>query len=261
VIVGSSFRRARSRAEALAHELIFLYKRVMLARRPSRRHPPLSAPRGPLRAAYRLSAGFSPAAVARAEAVAEREVDALLDFRRLLDAVRALAALPEEERLARLEQMAWCTLELALADTDWRCAAFVLTERRLGCNPARTLAQRVVKAQARAAAAAPPPAVPKPAEPASPPRAPRPYDPAGAAVRRVAVRLRDAVAAEAALAHEPAPPAPQPAAAPAPSPDLPRRPDSGLAARLRGGTASVRFPDAAEAASPRGLLRAWAQGP
>jgi hypothetical protein len=106
--------------------------------------------------------------------VAEREVEALLarpDFRRLLDAVRALAVLPEEERLARLEQMAWCTLELAMAEGDWRCAAFVLTERRLGRNPARTLAQRVVKAQARAATAAPP-AAPKPAEPAPPPRAP-----------------------------------------------------------------------------------------
>jgi hypothetical protein len=230
----------------------------MLARRPSRRPPPLSAPRGRLHAAYRLSAGFTPAAVARAEAVAEREVEALLarpDFQRLPDAVRALAALPEEERLARLEQMAWCTLELAMAEGDWRCAAFVLSERRLGRNPARTLARRVAKAQARAAAL---PGAPKPAESAPPPQAPPPNEPAGAAVRGAAVFLRDAVAIDAALAHEPAP---QPAAAPAPpSPALPRRPDSGLAARLRGGTAAARPPEP-DAASHRGLLHAWAQGP
>jgi hypothetical protein len=57
--------------------------------------------------------------VARAEAVAEREIDALLarpDFRELLEALRELAGLPEAERVRRLERLAWYVLELALAD-------------------------------------------------------------------------------------------------------------------------------------------------
>ena len=61
----------------------------MPARRPSSRRLLLSAPRGQLRAAYRLTAGMSPSKVARAEAVAEREIDALLaqpDFQELLAA-------------------------------------------------------------------------------------------------------------------------------------------------------------------------------
>jgi hypothetical protein len=84
---------------------------------------------------------------------------------------------------------------------------------------------------------------------------------AGAAVRRAATRLRDAVAAEAALAHELAPQATDPAAGTPPAPALPRRPDSSLAARLRGGTATALSAEPVAAASPRGLLRAWAQGP
>jgi hypothetical protein len=80
-------------------------------------------------------------------------------------------------------------------------------------------------------------------------------------VRRAAVSLRDAVAAEAAVAHEPAAPATKPAAPLAPPPAArPRRLD-GLAARLRGGTAATRPAEPTDAASPRGLLRAWAQGP
>jgi hypothetical protein len=93
----------------------------MLSRRSSPRSVPLSAPRGRWRAAHRLAAGLAPAAVARAEQVEPAEVEALLarpDFRELVASCRALAALPEEERLARLEQIAWCTLELAMADTD-----------------------------------------------------------------------------------------------------------------------------------------------
>jgi hypothetical protein len=166
--------------------MMYLHRGRVLACRPSSRRPPRSAPRGRLRAAHRLAAGLSPAAVARAEA--EREVEALLaqpDFQRPLGSLREFAALPEAERLARLEQLAWCTLELALAEGDWRCAAFVLTERRLGRDPARTLAQRVAKAQARAATASP--AAHKPAE-RTPPRAPRPYGPAGAASPRGLLR-------------------------------------------------------------------------
>ena len=63
--------------------------------------------------------------------------------------------LPEAERLRRLERMAWHVLEMALADGDWRAAAFVADQMRRGCNPARSLAQSVVDARARAAAARP----------------------------------------------------------------------------------------------------------
>ena len=187
---------------------MILYHDHMLARRPSPRRPPLSAPRGQLRAAYRLSAGLSPAAVARAEAVAEREITALLaqpDFQELVEALEELQGLPEAERLRRLERHAWCVLEMALADSDWRAAAFVADQLRRGFNPARMLAKGVLKAQARAAAPPPTPA----AEPATPPppRAPRPYDPVGAAMRRAAAAMRATIAAETALALAPGRPA------------------------------------------------------
>src|SRR6476661_6214765 len=139
----------------------------MPARRPTPRRPPLSAPRGQLRAAYRLAGGMSPARLARVEAVAEREIDALLaqpDFTALAE----MAELPEEERLRQLEQMAWCVLEMALADSDWRAAAFIADQMRRGCHPARSLAQSVIDAQARALAA-------NPGKPVRPRRA-RPYD-------------------------------------------------------------------------------------
>ena len=144
----------------------------MPARRPTQRRPPLSAPRGQLRAAYRIAGGMSPAKLARVEAVAEREIDALLaqpDFQELLAALAEMAELPEEERLRQLEQMAWCVLEMALADSDWRAAAFIADQMRRGCHPARSLAQSVIDAQARALAA-------DPAKPVRPRRA-RPYDP------------------------------------------------------------------------------------
>ena len=124
----------------------------MLALRPSRRRPPLSAPRGQLRAAWRLAVGFSPAAVARAEAVTEQQIETLLaqpDFQELVEAVAEFRDLPEEQRLLQLEQMAWCVLELALADSDWRAAAFITDQIRRGFNPARILAQGVTKAQVR----------------------------------------------------------------------------------------------------------------
>ena len=130
----------------------------MPSRRPSPRRPPLSAPRGQLRAAYRLTAGMAPARVARAEAVAQKEIDSLLaqpDFHELLQALAEMEELPEAERLRRLERLAWHVLEMALADGDWRAAAFIADQMRRGCNPARSLAQSVVDAQARAAAARP----------------------------------------------------------------------------------------------------------
>ena len=167
----------------------------MSARRPTARRLPLSVPRGQLRAAYRLAGGMSPAKLARVEAVAEREIDALLaqpDFQELLAALAEMAELPEEERLRQLEQMAWCVLEMALADSDWRAAAFIADQMRRGCHPARSLAKAVIAAQARAAA--PPPAEPKPARP----HRPRPYDAVDAAMGRAASGLRAILGLEAA---------------------------------------------------------------
>ena len=99
--------------------------------------------------------------------------------------------LPEAERLRQLERMAWCVLELALADSDWRAAAFVADQLARGFNPARMLAKSVLKAHARAAA--PEPA----AEHAAPPRprAPRPYDPVTATIGRATAGLRAALTA------------------------------------------------------------------
>jgi hypothetical protein len=126
----------------------------MPARRPAPRRLPLGSPRGRLHAAQRLAGSLRPAALARVERVQEVEVETLLarpDFMKLLAACRALEAMPEAERLARLEGLAWFVLEWALAEGDWRCAAFVLAERRVGRNPARTIARKVIARQRRAA--------------------------------------------------------------------------------------------------------------
>ena len=227
----------------------------MPACRPTPRRPPLSAPRGQLRAAYRLTAGMSRTNLARAEGVAQAEVDVLLaqpDFQELLAALAEMEELPPEERLRQLERMAWHVLEMALADGDWRAAAFVADQMRRGCHPARSLAQGVLDAQARAAAA-------HPGKPVRPRRA-RPYDPVDAALGRAASGLRAILGLEAALAHLPEPQAAEPAEPPAAAQPTarPRRPQP-LTARLRAGTA-VRSEAAADN-DPRGLLRAWAQGP
>ena len=201
--------------------------------------------------------------MARAEAVAEREIAALLaqpDFQELVAALQEMEGLPEEERLRRLERHAWCVLEMALADSDWRAAAFVADQLRRGYNPARMLAKGVLKAQARAAAPPPTPA----AEPATPPppRAPRPYDPVGAAMRRAAAAMRATIAAETALALAPGRPATTPARTSATTseptaPARPRRPDA-LAARLRGGSATPPVTAADRPARPAARLGAGA---
>ncbi len=160
--------------------------------------------------------------------------------------------LPEEERLRQLEQMAWCVLEMALADSDWRAAAFIADQMRRGCHPARSLAQSVIDAQARAAAATP-------GKPVRPRRA-RPYDAVDAALGRGASGLRAILGLEAALAHLPEPKAAEPVETPAETQPAakPRRSQPQMA-RLRAGTA-VR-PVAATDNDSRGLLRAWAQAP
>ena len=210
--------------------------------------------------------------VARAEAVAEREITGLLaqpDFQELVLALEELQGLPEEERLRRLERHAWCVLEMALADSDWRAAAFVADQLRRGFNPARMLAKGVLKAQARAAA-------PEQVQALPPPRSHSRSRRFTAAPRTPALRRRghrDAVApppacallspAETALVQTCDRPARAQATPPAATSEplvLPRarRPDA-LAARLRGGTAARAAPTTDT--DPRGLLRAWAQGP
>lgn len=144
----------------------------MLARSSLRRLP-LSAPRRQWRAASRAAMGLSPAAPARAKAASEREIAALLaepDFQELVEALKEFEALPEAERLRELERCAWHVLQMALADGDWRVAAFVADQIARGRNPARTLARGVVKAHASAAA----PTTPPREAVAAPPRARRP---------------------------------------------------------------------------------------
>ena len=232
----------------------------MRSRRSTPRRPPLSAPRGQLRAAYRLTAGMSRANLARAENVPPAAIDELLaqpDFQELLEALAELRDLPPAERLRQLEEMAWCVLEMAVGLGDWRAAAFVADQMRRGCSPARSLAQAVLDAEARALAQ-------NPGKPVRPRRA-RPHDPVDAALGRAASGLRTILGLEEAYTHLPeaqpaaatvaeptaeAPPATKPAA-------KPRRP-SPLTARLRAGTAA---PPAASDTEPRHLLRTWAQGP
>jgi hypothetical protein len=161
----------------------------------------------------RLASGLPAATVARAEGVPEAEVASLLaepDFADLLAAYRSLAALPREERVARLAKLAWHVLELALADGDVRAAIFVAATVRSGRDPAEALAEAVVTACERAAEPpplAPPPTPLRPFRPMSAPRDPVPGIVAGAATR-----ARNLLAAE----HE--------AVAPAPSAATPRRP-------------------------------------
>jgi hypothetical protein len=240
----------------------------MHPRRPAPPRPchPLASPRGHLRAAQRLAGGLRKAAVARVERVDEAEIDALLaqpDFRELLDALAALEVMPEEERLRYLERLAWFVLERALADDDWRCAAFILAERRRGRNPARTLAQRTMARQRRAAK---PPTPAAPEAEAAAARSPRPvatpcHDPAAQVVGRAGAALRDAVIHEHAVRHAAEAALDAPAATPSPTPTAtprPRRLDA-LAARLRSGVASCAAEP--QPAPVKGLLRAWAQGP
>ncbi len=148
--------------------------------------------------------------------------------------------------------MAWCVLEMAVGTGDWRAAAFVADQMRRGCHPARSLAQAVLDAQARALAR-------NPGQPVRPRRA-RPYDPVDAALGRAASGLRAILGREEALTHLPEPKAAEPVepAAEAQPAAKPRRPNP-LTARLRAGTA-VHTATAADA-EPRHLLRTWAQGP
>jgi hypothetical protein len=206
----------------------------------------LTAPRGQLRAAYRLTAGMSRTNLARAENVAPAEIDQLLaqpDFQELLEALTEMQALPPEERLRQLEQMAWCVLEMAVGTGDWRAAAFVADQMRRGCHPARSLAQAVLDAQARALAQ-------NPGKPVRPRRA-RPYDAVDAALGRQAPPPQPADRPPARRhRHPPAGPRRRRAAPPAPHLGA-RTLSGGLGQAKATGTRTVQARDG----TPRALTR------
>jgi hypothetical protein len=156
-------------------------------------------PRSPRerRVCQRVAAGLTPAQAARAEGVADAEVEALVArpaFAAVVDAYRYLEEMDEAARLARLERIAWLALENALADGDVRAAMFVLRERAQGRNPALILAKRV------AAGLRPAPSSPagRAAE-ASAEAGPRPRrydDPCPSALAKGAARATEQAAAE-----------------------------------------------------------------
>ena len=121
---------------------------------------------------------MSPAQAARAEGLPGDEAEALLarpDFGRLVQDFRDLAALGREERLARLEALAFDVLEDAIGAGDVRVVLWFLSERHAGRDPVRRVAEAVVRQAERAGAAphaaARPAARPSPDAPAAPTRA------------------------------------------------------------------------------------------
>ena len=164
--------------------------------------------------------------------------------------------MPEAERLRLLEQMAWCTLERAMADDDWRAAAFVLVELRHGRNPARSLAQRAVTRHRRATA---PPASTKPAFPSTGSMTTTPRDPVPRAIGRCAAGLCDELALEQAARHAAKTATTEPTCAAPVS--QPRR-QSEAAARQRRGAPGITVPLAdARPVVPAPRPAARAQGP
>jgi hypothetical protein len=161
---------------------------------------PCAGARLRLRLGHRLAAGLSRAQAARAEGVTQKEVDLLLadpDFAQLVAACRANRDLPDEERLARLERLAFDLLELAINDGDIRAILFFLHERKAARNPGRTLAESVLRTDCAASR-------PRPAPRPKPARGPavRPYDPGAALLARARARLRPALRAEVALRYD-----------------------------------------------------------
>ena len=120
------------------------------------RRPRPLADRARLRLGMRLAAGMAPARVARVEGLPEAALDALLAkpaFARLVRDYRDLARLGREERLARLELLAFDVLEDAIAAGDTRVILWFLTERHAGRDPVRRVAEAVVRQAERAGAA------------------------------------------------------------------------------------------------------------
>lgn len=109
------------------------------------------------RVAQLLATGRDPLEAARIARVDVTEIAALLadaDFARLVAHYHALAALPRDERIARLADLALEILELGLEAGDLRIAMFVLYERLRGRDPSHAIAWRLVERLERLAAQA-----------------------------------------------------------------------------------------------------------
>src|SRR3954451_19663517 len=161
--------------------------------------PPRRRPAARTRRPPRPPAGLPPARAAEAERVPEAEVEALAAepaFGRLIEACRRLDGMPHAERVERLLKLAVMWLERAVRDGDPRVAFFVVRECHRGRDPARTLAEGVVRAQARAVR---PPAAPASAARPVPAASPGPHrrrDPEARAAAGAAARMRRKVACE-----------------------------------------------------------------
>ncbi len=145
------------------------------------------------RMGQKLSMGLTPKQVARLEGMVPADVETLVaepEFKALIDGYNTLHAMPEDEQRRILTQLARHLLMEATALGDVRVAMFILLQERMGKDPARTLADGVIAANKRAAAASSCPAHAQPlAARASPVRRSRAaHDAAGGepAARRAA---------------------------------------------------------------------------
>ena len=193
----------------------------MTARRSTPRRPPLSAPRGQLRAAYRLAGGMSPASwrASRPWPSGRSTPSGPARLPGVIEALPRWRSCPRRSGCA-----SWSRWPGACSRWRWPTA----TGGPPPSSPTRCAAaatpplagQGLIAAQARAAA--PPPAEPQPARP----HRPRPYDPVDAAMGRAASGLRAILGLEAAYAHLPEPQAAGPATRrpPASSPPGPAAP-------------------------------------
>ena len=256
-------------ARHMSPETPYLMAAVLAGRRRPRQRP---GAKDWLRIAHRLAAGLPPRAAALPEGADEALVARLLEreeFRALVEGSRDdLAASPEAHR-KRLIGLARQALERALICDDAPVAVFVLEEEAHDRDPAVTLAEGVLKAKARSLR-------PPPEQPPKPRPSRYRWDPLRSMMHRGTARLRHDIQAEDAIRHAAVQAASEPprttaeaakralalktaTSAPSPpEPDTPPRREA-LAARLRSGTA-IGALDPADAC-PKGLLRAWAQGP
>ncbi len=108
------------------------------------------------RMGQKLSMGLTPKQVARLEGMVPADVETLVaepEFKALIDGYNTLHAMPEDEQRRILTQLARHLLMEATALGDVRVAMFILLQERMGKDPARTLADGVIAANKRAAAA------------------------------------------------------------------------------------------------------------
>ena len=153
------------------------------------------------RMGQKLSMGLTPKQVARLEGMAPADVETLVaepEFKALIDGYNTLHAMPEDEQRRILTQLARHLLMEATALGDVRVAMFILLQERMGKDPARTLADGVIAANRRAAAACPSTTLTQPL--AASHRA-RPTTPELRTMQRVESRLRGELQQEHAAVH------------------------------------------------------------